>query len=86
MSFKPYDIDKEKRWLYTAITRAEDRVVLVIDDKYYNWHKKYFKFDDDYYNKMDEFISTAESYEGTTNDCDDYVNITSASDFDFVEE
>lgn len=55
MSFKPFDIEIERRWLYTAITRAEQQLILLMDEKYYsnpNYARteEYWKSLDEYYN------------------------------------
>jgi len=35
MSFRPFDIETERRWLYTAITRAEKQLIMLVDGRYY---------------------------------------------------
>jgi len=32
---KNFDVEMERRWLYTAITRAENQLIMLVDDRYY---------------------------------------------------
>jgi len=32
---KSFDVEMERRWLYTAITRAENQLIMLVDEKYY---------------------------------------------------
>ena len=43
MSFKPFDIDMERRWLYTAITRAKEKLFILNlgNAKYHSFFEKY---------------------------------------------
>jgi len=51
---KSFDIETERRWLYTAITRAEKQLIMLIDEKYYRSplyerSKEFWKSYDEYY-------------------------------------
>jgi len=51
---KNFDVETERRWLYTAITRAENQLIMLIDEKYYRSpsyerNKEFWKSYDEYY-------------------------------------
>lgn len=50
---KGIDIESERKWLYTAITRAENELIVFYDKKYYM--NKGYKKDEDYYDAIDEY-------------------------------
>lgn len=50
---KGIDIEKERKWLYTAITRAEKELMVFYDNKYYK--NKGYEKDDNYYNAIDYY-------------------------------
>ena len=52
---KGIDIETEKKWLYTAITRAEKELMVFYDNKYYL--NKGYKKDDDYYEAIDYYYN-----------------------------
>lgn len=53
MSFRPFDIETERRWLYTAITRAENQLIMLIDDKYYR--NTNYERNSEYWNVYNEY-------------------------------
>jgi len=53
MSFRPFNIETERRWLYTAITRAEKQLIMLIDDKYYR--SPLYERDREFWNSYDEY-------------------------------
>jgi exodeoxyribonuclease-5 len=47
------DFDEESKWLYTAITRAEKKAVIIFDSKFYM--NRFYKKDNDFWDSYHEF-------------------------------
>jgi exodeoxyribonuclease-5 len=52
---KTFDIELEKKWLYTAASRAMKKLWIVIGPNYYNLRG--YNFSDEYYNTFDEYYT-----------------------------